>query len=101
MRSCLMFQSLLWWIGRVNTRSHRPVAVLAMFQSLLWWIGRVNLTRSASAGRTWRMFQSLLWWIGRVNIAQVGSFTTCRGVSILVVVDWSRQHPSTVAGRHW
>ncbi len=85
------FQSLLWWIGRVNPKD-RLVARLkhSPFQSLLWWIGRVNeevqgLTAEQLA------FQSLLWWIGRVNRDDLRHCDPRDRVSILVVVDWSRQ----------
>ncbi len=92
-----MFQSLLWWIGRVNRddlhrcRCRRQVSILVVvdwsrqpsrirkrrrshpgFQSLLWWIGRVNSIGRPRAPPTTR-FQSLLWWIGRVNAFVTGS----------------------------
>ena len=43
-------------------------------------------------------FQSLLWWIGRVNtVFTEADIPRAVGVSILVVVDWLRQHgPGTL-----
>ncbi len=83
----LPFQSLLWWIGRVNVcRSLNSDSRPAMFQSLLWWIGRVNSNGGARPSRRSSMFQSLLWWIGRVNIGWMcssrprrSSFNPCCG----------------------
>ncbi len=88
------FQSLLWWIGRVNPRARRsPIRTsssfnpccgglvastfsppggrsrIIEFQSLLWWIGRVNWV-TVERFRPDEGFQSLLWWIGRVNLGR-------------------------------
>src|SRR5207249_3597500 len=75
------FQSLLWWIGRVNHPFLRPGhRDLAVFQSLLWWIGRVNVATTTAGAMGTGGFQSLLWWIGRVNtIVAVRSATTFHG----------------------
>src|SRR5262249_29648537 len=117
-------QSLLWWIGRVNLPA-RCLAwfVASRFQSLLWWIGRVNAGAPASPAVWSLMFQSLLWWIGRVNprparargpfcprfnpcsgesvaslAGLVGGLVACLAVSILVVVDRSRQPDANLMG---
>ena len=74
----------------------RP-GLTAMFQSLLWWIGRVNIS-SIETSYGALGFQSLLWWIGRVNTA-APSRGVSQTVSILVVVDWSRQQHSSVVAR--
>ena len=119
------FQSLLWWIGRVNVR---PLRLPGRTESRCFnpcCGGLVASTRES--GRTMTsaspMFQSLLWWIGRVNQLSAGRrassatcFNPCCGgsvastraarhrscsrdrVSILVVVDWSRQPATAPAG---
>ncbi len=69
-----------------------PASRYSRFQSLLWWIGRVNARLHARDDRTTHRFQSLLWWIGRVNRSLEGRDEVQGHVSILVVVDWSRQH---------
>ena len=112
-----LFQSLLWWIAVVNPdRSTRagsagPMArfnpccgglqsstaaalirelARAMFQSLLWWIAVVNANPIPGApGRS--RFQSLLWWIAVVNRGSAEPSVRSCNVSILVVVDCSRQ----------
>ena len=122
----IVFQSLLWWIGRVNIGVPPIRPGRDKFQSLLWWIGRVNSIRSgsnSSARPPGDRFQSLLWWIGRVNWSAPPTtwppdsrFNPCCGglvastwtgriarparpaVSILVVVDWSRQ-PANLSRR--
>ncbi len=62
------------------------------FQSLLQWIGRVNSASPRLRVRSLDGFQSLLWRIGRVNpIPGTWNFLHRGPVSILVVVDWTRQ----------
>ena len=47
-----MFQSLLSWIGRVNSEEEiKPPIVTSQFQSLLSWIGRVNAAKSSASTR--------------------------------------------------
>ena len=95
----IQFQSLLWWIGRVNeTPPHEIASATAMFQSLLWWIGRVNMSVDLAMHSVVTAFQSLLWWIGRVNLRASWHEYRMYRVSILVVVDWSRQHSSAHCG---
>ena len=119
----VVFQSLLWWIGRVNpielrmTRSLKAVSILVV----------VDRSRQRTDIRTAivrrGMFQSLLWWIGRVNPwarchspRRIMGFNPCCGglvastrqgprdpgssdhVSILVVVDRSRQQGRRTPG---
>ena len=67
------------------------------FQSLLSWIGRVNSCSRRCYDDPDLLFQSLLSWIGRVNKYEVPPATDQLRVSILVVVDWSRQHYTTPA----
>ena len=84
----VMFQSLLSWIGRVNTVTFRSRATdSSAFQSLLSWIGRVNIPGRRSCNRSRR---------SSFNPCCRGSVaSTCRTiaaalaprVSILVVVD--------------
>ena len=68
-QGCLArFQSLLRWIGPVNTRSSRGTwQTTTRFQSLLRWIGPVNGEAIETAAEIMREFQSLLRWIGPVN----------------------------------
>ena len=115
----LMAVSILVVVDWSRQHGRRSVSndILAAFQSLLWWIGRVNRIGRGRQSPAPARFQSLLWWIGRVNTITVGicdragrpSFNPCCGglvastsrfgrpvpthvrVSILVVVDWSRQ----------
>ncbi len=95
-----LFQSLLWWIGRVNALALREAGkYFPGFQSLLWWIGRVNSEPSSASWTQRPRFQSLLWWIGRVNAGEIELIDAIRKVSILVVVDWSRQ-PTIFRGHH-
>ncbi len=70
---------------------------LEKFQSLLCWIGRVNSPES-SAGARPVSFQSLLCWIGRVNAYMHSGGKGRFDVSILVVLDRSRQHPDHLRG---
>ena len=65
------FQSLLWWIGRVNRSLEGRDECRDTFQSLLWWIGRVNTMVVTGGSPSVARFQSLLWWIGRVNSSSV------------------------------
>ena len=112
-----MFQSLLWWIAVVNeklwsstgrpfsgfnpccgglqssTPDHiRPYGTAQEFQSLLWWIAVVNDLRAVRQPDCGARFQSLLWWIAVVNELDPGDDGADAPVSILVVVDCSRQH---------
>ena len=65
------FQSLLSWIGRVNSDCWDLYYQDSMlFQSLLSWIGRVNSSRLPRMLDEVSRFQSLLSWIGRVNRAR-------------------------------
>src|SRR5947209_2636182 len=79
-----LFQSLLWWIGRVNPRPlgrpQRHDVLVSIFGARGWgnhralaqWApGRGGAYRFACVGvrRFMCRFQSLLGWIGRVNIA--------------------------------
>ena len=88
-----VFQSLLWWIGRVNGATPaaagrmRLVSILVVVDrsrqlraaiaaprerrvSILVVVDcRVNVSRPASLTASIDGFQSLLWWIGRVNRA--------------------------------
>ncbi len=64
------------------------------FQSLLWWIAVVNQRDVRLQTGVNILFQSLLWWIAVVNQPCTGEATLSREVSILVVVDCSRQRPS-------
>ncbi len=95
-----LFQSLLWWIAVVNHRglpcADRPAD---RFQSLLWWIAVVNW--SSARARRWRIrrFQSLLWWIAVVNTVARPRRLRKPSVSILVVVDCSRQPRSKLSTR--
>ncbi len=139
------FQSLLWWIGRVNSdpaRTASPRGRVSILVVVDWsrqpdpdarrhllgrgvsilvvvdwsrqrrrWAARRHrgpgfnpccggLVASTSRLRvgvvTGATFQSLLWWIGRVNIGSCRSSIARRIVSILVVVDWSRQLESGI-----
>ena len=62
-----------------------------MFQSLLWWIAVVNQASWRRCRHHEAMFQSLLWWIGSRQPGRYDSVTASVEVSILVVVDCSRQ----------
>ena len=91
------FQSLLWWIGRVNSRAdaravdRRDVSILVVVD---WSRQRRHSGRSGVEDG----FQSLLWWIGRVNQPDWHRLHAVL-VSILVVVDWSRQRSAGRSAR--
>ena len=93
-----MFQSLLWWIGRVNSSGSvehvNPVDVSILV--VVDWSRQRQLSDAMEPDAI--MFQSLLWWIGRVNASRPPRVRP-RAVSILVVVDWSRQRPRP--SRRW
>ncbi len=90
--ACAAFQSLLCWIGRVNLVGRYFVSQTeAVFQSLLCWIGRVNRCRLDGGSPASSAFQSLLCWIGRVNPGRRPLASGTAVVSILVVLDRSRQ----------
>ena len=36
------FQSLLWWIRRLDTQRMLSTLMIRPFQSLLWWIRRLD-----------------------------------------------------------
>ena len=86
------FQSLLWWIGCVNGRGHRPdrrtgdVSILVVvdwprqlapqaelhgsrmvFQSLLWWIGSRQLWMQCATGKRSWCFNPCCGGLARVN----------------------------------
>ncbi len=75
-----------------STLLDTAIAVLATFQSLLCWIGRVNVPPFSPLRSGMPRFQSLFCWIGRVNplLRRLGRRPPA--VSILVVLDWPRQH---------
>ena len=119
-----VFQSLLWWIGRVNgspirrQAARRPAGFNPCCGGLVASTVRRHLNAPAEADvsilvvvdwsrqprclQSWLIaschrFQSLLWWIGRVNAAPWLPCGPYGMVSILVVVDWSRQRRPTIA----
>ena len=112
----MLFQSLLWWIGS-RQREHADGSISRCEVSILVV---VDCSRQPAAvirpGRHRSWFQSLLWWIesstgsiARLGESAIDSFNPCcgglqsstrlelgdrdgrYGVSILVVVDCSRQ----------
>ncbi len=90
---------MLWWIGRVNRVRHPACMRSLGFNPCCG--GLVASTAGVQAGRASSMFQSLLWWIGRVNAHRDRLIRPLDPpVSILVVVDWSRQlaMPRTTRG---
>ena len=90
------FQSLLWWIESSTPRALPRLGTEDGFQSLLWWIAVVNQRDVRLQIGVNILFQSLLWWIAVVNKPHTGEETLSQEVSILVVVDCSRQRPSSM-----
>ena len=86
------FQSLLRWIGLVNTSlASLTTAIQTGFQSLLRWIGLVNPNGATAEAQVIQWFQSLLRWIGLVNGRERCVSMHHDTVSILVAVDRPRQ----------
>src|SRR5579875_3099163 len=86
-------------------RAHQPESPKrrqksrATFQSLLQWIGLINSPRRSAILSSKALFQSLLQWIGLINGMGVGGYLRRRGVSILVAVDRAHQQDVLARGR--
>ena len=83
------FQSLLYWIGRGDSRpgAHRRRPRLVSILVVLDWAWGRGAAFEFDAARDG--FQSLLYWIGRGDAMMRIPLPRALQVSILVVLDWA------------